>query len=51
MKHILRSFIVILFKLIISKNKNNKYPFLVNDTTLPSANLLCFRKNLFEINI
>ena len=25
-----------------------KYSFLVNDTTLPSDNLLCFRKNILE---
>ena len=34
---------------IYKKFTENKYSFLVNDTTLASANPLRFRKNLFNI--
>ena len=39
------------FMKIYKKCTAEPYPFLVNDTTVPSDNPLRFRKNLFEINI
>ena len=34
---------------VYKKCTENKYSFLVNDTTLPSDNPLRFRKNIFKI--
>ena len=39
------------FMKIYKKCTAEPYPFLVNDTTVPSDNPSRFRKNLFEINI
>ena len=42
--------IVLEFVKIFSKYTAEPYCFLVNDTTLPSDNLLRFRGNLLKIN-